>query len=93
MSGKEGTLFDRVEVELVSSPNEFREWLKAPACQDYRNQLEAWLKDVQITLEDPDNILLEKTLRRLGGNAEALRYALVLLDVTLANLEDDIRDI
>jgi len=90
---KEETLFDRVEVELVSSSNEFKEWLEAPACQDYKNQLVAWLKDVQIALEDPDNILLEKTLRRLGGNAEALRYALALLDITLANLEDDVREI
>ena len=93
MVDKKESLFDRVEVELLSSPNEFKEWLEAPACQDYKNQLQAWLKDVQIALEDPDNILLEKTLRRLGGNAEALRYALVLLDVTLENLENDVRDI
>ena len=93
MPDKKETLFDRVKVELVSSPSEFKEWLEAPASQDYKNQLTAWLKDVQLALEDPDNILLDKTLHRLGGNAEAIRYALVLLDVTLANLEDDIRDI
>jgi len=93
MPDKKETLFDRVEVELLSSPNEFKEWLEAPACQDYKNQLVAWLKDIQLTLEDSDNILLDKTLHRLGGNAESLRYALALLDITLANLEDDIRDI
>jgi len=93
MPDKKETLFDRVKVELVSSPNEYKEWLEARACQDYKNQLTAWLKDIQLTLEDADNILLDKTLHRLGGNAEALRYAMVLLDITLANLEDDIRDI
>ena len=90
---KEETLFDRVEVELVSSSNEFKEWAESVPCQDFKNQLQAWLKDIQLTLEDADNILLDKTLHRLGGNAEALRYAMVLLDITLANLEDDIRDI
>ena len=93
MSGKEETFFDKVEVELVSSPNEFKEWTEMPACQDYMNQLNAWLKDAQFALEDPDNVLLDKTLHRLGGNTEALRRAILLFDTTLANLEDDIREI
>jgi len=93
MSDKEETLFDRVKVELVSSPNEFKEWLEAQACQDFKNQLQAWLKDIQIALEDADGILMDKSLHRLGGNAQMLRYVLGLFDITLANLEDDIRDI
>ena len=93
MDNKRETIFNRVAVELVSSPNEFKEWLESTPCQDYKNQLEAWLQDVRDTLEDPDNILLDKTLHRLGGNAEALRYVMVLLDMTLVNLEGGIKEI
>jgi len=90
---KEETLFDRVEVELLSSPEEFRRWTEMTPCQDFKNQLQAWLKDIQIALEDSDGILMDKSLHRLGGNAQMLRYVLGLFDVTLANLEDDIRNV
>lgn len=90
---KEETLFDRVEVELLSSSEEFRRWMEMLPCKDFKNQLQAWLKDIQIALEDADGTLMDKDLHRLGGNAQSIRYILGLFDVTLANLEDDIRDV
>ena len=93
MNEKGVDVFDRVKVELDCSPREFEIGMDTPFWRNMRAQIEAWLKDVQISLEDPDNVHPEKTLRRLGGNAEAMRHILILPEVTLANLEDGVRDV
>jgi len=80
-------------VELVSSPKEIEEFMMSPGWTDMKNQIQAWLEDVRDTLEDQDNILLDKTIHRLGGNAESLRRVLALPSVTLANLNDGIREV
>lgn len=82
------TVFDKPPVQLISSPTEFEQGMGSPFWQDMRNQIEAWLSDVRDTLEDPENIYLERTLRRLGGNAEALRRILILPSETLVNLRE-----
>jgi hypothetical protein len=87
-------LFDRPLVELYASPNEHRELVASTAWQDIKRQIEAWLTDVRDALEDPENILLEKTFNRLAGNAEALRRVLMLPEVTIKGIEDyDIREV
>ena len=92
MQDKE-TLFDKEPVQLISSPTEFEQGMGSPFWQDMKNQLEAWLSDVRDTLEDPENIYLDRTLHRLGGNAEALRRVLMLPSETLKNLREKRREI
>jgi len=87
------TLFDKEPVQLISSPTEFEQGIGSPFWQDMKNQLEAWLSDVRDTLEDPENIYLDRTLHRLGGNAEALRRVLMLPSETLKNLREKRREI
>jgi len=87
------TLFDKEPVQLISSPTEFEQGMGSPFWQDMKNQLEAWLSDVRDTLEDPENIYLDRTLHRLGGNAEALRRVLMLPSETLKNLREKRREI
>ena len=93
MQDKRETIFDRAPVHLVSSPTEFQQGIESLFWQDMKNQIEAWLSDVRDALEDSDNILRDETLRRLGGNAEALRRVLRLPEETLANLRDKMREI
>jgi len=87
------TLFDKEPVQLFSSPTEFEPGIGSPFWQDMRRQIEAWLIDVRDTLEDPDNIYLDRTLHRLGGNAEALRRVLMLPEETLKNLREKRKEI
>jgi len=87
------TIFDKEPVQLISSPNEFEQGMGSPFWQDMKNQLDAWLSDVRDALEDPENISLDKTLHRLGGNAQALRRVLILPDETLKNLREKRREI
>jgi len=93
MSEREVDIFGRTPVELHCSVEEFIQGVASPFWRDMKAQIEAWLEDVRVNLEDPDNIYLEKTLRRLAGNAEAMRHILILPEVTLANLEDGTRDV
>ena len=92
MQDKE-TIFDKEPVQLVSSPTEFEQGLSSPFWQDMKNQIEAWLSDVRDALEDPENISFDKTLHRLGGNAQALRRVLILPSETLVNLREKRREI
>lgn len=94
MQDKETTekIFNRPFVELHSSPTEFEQGMSSPFWQDMRRALEAWLSDVRDALEDPDNLLLDKTLHRLGGNAEAIRRVLVLPEETLRNIKDNLKE-
>jgi len=87
------TLFDKEPVQLFSSPTEFEQGISSPFWQDMSRQIEAWLIDVRDTLEDPDNIYLDRTLHRLGGNAEALRRVLMLPEETLKNLREKRKEI
>lgn len=93
MSQKETDVFERPPVQLDCSVREFQDGMSSPFWRNMERQLQVWLEDIRDNLEDPDNIYLERTLRRLGGNAEALRYVLKLPSITLANLEDGITDV
>ena len=92
MQDKE-TIFDREPIQLISSPTEFEQGIGSPFWQDMKNQIEAWLSDVRDALEDSDNVYFDKTLHRLGGNAEALRRVLILPNETLKNLNEKRREI
>lgn len=80
-------------VELISTPREMEDFIMSPGWADIKSQLLAWLEDIRDSLEDQDNILLDKTLHRLGGNAELLRRVIALPSVTLANLTEGIKEV
>lgn len=88
----EAKIFDRPPVRITCSVREFEIGMGSPFWQAMKTQIEAWVEDVRDNLEDPDNIYLERTLRRLAGNAEALRNVLRLPEITLRNLEDGINE-
>ena len=90
---KEVDVFSKPPIKLLCSPREFEIGMNSPFWMDMKAQIEAWLEDVRDNLEDPNNIWLERTLRRLGGNAEALRNVILLPEITLANLEDGVTDV
>lgn len=89
----ETEVFEKVLVKLDCSPRELELGMQSPFWRNMRMQIEAWLEDIRDHLEDPDNLYLERTLRRLGGNAAALRYVLRLPDETLRNLRDGLTDV
>ena len=47
------------------------------AWKSFVSDLEQWLEDVRSELEDPDGKTEVSVLRRLGGNAQALRRVLL----------------
>jgi hypothetical protein len=93
LQDKKETIFDRPPVRLESSPTEFEQGIESQFWQDMKRQIEAWLSDVRDTLEDSDNFLFDKTLHRLGGNAEALRRVLILPGETLKNLRENRKEV
>ena len=81
------------KVQLQCSVNEFKEGMESTFWKDIYNQLDAWIDDIRDSLEDPDNMLLDKTLHRLGGNIESLHRVMQLPEQTLKNLEDKVTEI
>lgn len=90
---EEVDVFEKPPVRIECSVREFEIGMASPFWQAMKVQLEAWIEDIRDNLEDPDNIYLERTLRRLGGNAQALRYVMRLPEITLKNLEDGINEL
>jgi len=78
-----------IGVPKRSSLVSFRESLEGNFWLDLEDELNAWLGDVHIMLEDPDGMLTEKELNRLGGNAEAIRRFLKMPQVMIENVESD----
>ena len=81
------------KVQLQCSVNEFKEGMESRFWQDVKNQLEAWKEDIRDATEDPDGVLSDKTLHRLGGNIETLHRVLQLPEQTLKNLEDKVTEV
>ena len=71
-------IFDRELVPLYCSEQDIRDGTNTQFWKDAMAQLESWLVSIRDELEDPANMLLPKTLNRLGGNAEAIRRVLLL---------------
>jgi len=89
---EDAKIFDRPPVKIQCSVREFELGIGSPFWQAMKVQIEAWMEDIRDNLEDPENIYLERSLRRLGGNAEALRNVLQLPELTLRNLQDGINE-
>ena len=82
------------DVRLVGIPHrsngyDFEKQIDGAFWQDLLYELEGWLEDVHLRLEDGDGMAAEKALNRLGGNAEAIRNFVDMPRQMLANLKAD----
>lgn len=57
----------------------------SPIWKDMKVEMEIWLDDVHLMLENPDGSLSPRTLDRLGGNAEAIRNLSNFPEVLITN--------
>lgn len=73
--------------EFIGSTRDVREGTNTRFFGWMREELNAWLDSIRDELEDPGNAYDDKTLHRLGGNAETLRRVLALPEVLIALLE------
>ena len=72
-----------------SSIRAFDDFLGSLVWRDILQELEEWLKDVHDALEDPDGETEDKTLHRLGGNAQAIRRFILLPEIMRDNIKMD----
>ena len=56
---------------------------------DLREELEGWLEDIHLQLEDADGLASDKDLHRLGGNAQAIRN---FMDLPMMMLQNALAD-
>ena len=70
----------------VSSVQEFDDFVESGVWKDIVGELDIWLKMIHISLEDPNSDALDKTLHRLGGNAETVRRVLLMPEVIRKNI-------
>ncbi len=54
--------------------------------------LESWLTEIHMELEDPEMVLSDKILHRLGGNAQSIRRFIDILDLMIINIEGEERE-
>ncbi len=59
-------------MEYLSSPREFKDFMRSNIWRDFKHELEVWLEDIHLSLEDSSRDMPDKTLHRLGGNAEVV---------------------
>jgi len=86
-------VFKRDLTHIVCSVSEFEAGLESNFWKDVSGQLETWIIDIRDALEDPDGLIPEKVLNRLGGNAEAIRRVLVLPNEIIDALKHGIKEI
>jgi hypothetical protein len=77
--------------EILSTEYGLVEGVKTIFWQDIKAELEIWLSDIRTMAEDPDGSLSNKSLHRLGGNAESIRRMLLLPDVLLSIKRDELK--
>ncbi len=78
-------------MEYLSSPREFKDFMRSTIWRDFKHELDEWLNDIHLSLEDPSRDMPDKTLHRLGGSAEVVRRVLKMPEVIIMNIEDDLR--
>jgi len=67
----------------------FEDALEGNFWLDLREELDGWLEDIHLMLEDADGLLSDKDLHRLGGSAQAIRNFMDLPAIMLANAKAD----
>ena len=76
-----------MEREYRSSAGQFRDFTASVMWQDMRAELNRWLDDIHISMEDED--LEEKVYRQLQGSAKSIRNMLQMPVQIIHNIELD----
>ena len=74
---------------MRSSVGMLKDFTEGVVWQDLKDELGLWLEDIRNRLEDSDNTLFPEDIKRLQGNAEAVRNVLMLPENLILNLEGD----
>ena len=74
-------------MEYHSSAQEFEDFVKSSIWADIVNELNLWLGDIHVALEDPNGDMEDKALHRLGGNAETIRKVHLMPEVIRDNIK------
>jgi len=77
-------------IEYRSSPQDFEDFAKGPVWADMVDELNRWLDDIHVSLEDPNGDMADKSLHRLGGNAETIRKVHLMPEVIRENIKASI---
>ena len=72
-----------------STAESFNEFMKGSVWKDMSDEIDTWLDDIHVALEDPDGLLSEKELNRLGGNAEFARKFMLMPETIRDNILAD----
>ena len=74
-------------MEYKSSVSMVEEFVEGCIWKDIECELHIWLNDVRDHLEDPEGILKLEELKKLQGNAEALRNVLDIPETIIRNIQ------
>ncbi len=78
---------------MICSLQDWKDFKSSRIWKDIQEEFNIWLDDIHTALEDNDGETLDKTLHRLGGNAETLRRVLdfpeIIIDSIEVQLEED----
>ena len=72
-----------------SSAKAFEEFMDSTVWDDMLQELNAWVDDVHKILEDPSGDVGDKSLHRLGGNAETIRNVMKMPEEIRDNIIED----
>ena len=75
---------------MRSSVGQLKDFVDGVIWRDIQDELKLWLEDIRDQLEDPGHELFPEDIKRLQGNAEAVRRVLELPRNLILNLEDDL---
>lgn len=81
---------DKTELDYVpvSTPAQVKDFIEfSPVWKDMRRELEVWLVEIHMMLENLDGEASYRALDRLGGCAEAVRNLLNFPQVLLTNAD------
>ena len=70
-----------------SSVQDFEDFVKSSVWADIVEELNLWLGDIHVSLEDPNGNMRDKLLHRLGGNAETIRKVHLMPEIIRDNIK------
>ena len=77
---------------MRSSLGQLKDFFSGVIWQDIKDELNTWLEDIRNALEDPGKTLFMEDIKRLQGNAEAIRNVLTLENSLILNKEDELKE-
>ena len=68
---------------MRSTPGQIEDFSQSMVWRDICEELDIWLERIRDEVEDPDGKCTDKTLHRLGGNAQTIRNVKLILETLL----------